>query len=122
MKLKKLAWPLVSSLILSLPALAFASNLRLQYLTYNTAASSNSPSFQLKLINDGSNTVTLSTIEIRYWFTEEGSQSQSAVVDWAGKQPAGTDITSSTTNSIQSTTQGGQTHYVKFGFASGAGT
>jgi hypothetical protein len=109
-------------LLMAIPELGHSSSLRLQYLNSATSASVQSPSFQIKVFNDSAASVALSRVEIRYWFTEEGSQSQSSTIDWAGRMPAGTGITSATTPSIQGTSLGGQTHLVSFTFSSSAGS
>lgn len=109
-------------LLVAATKLDAALALRLQYLTYNSSSSTNSPSFQIKVFNDSLSSIALSRIEVRYWFTEEGTQSQTVNVDWSGRAPSGTDITNQTRRSIKSTPLGEQTHYLKFTFNSGAGS
>lgn len=98
-----------------------SASLRLQFKAGNTADPTNNPGPQLMLFNDGTTAVDLTQVEVRYWYTEEGTQAQQVVVDWAGRQPSGTSITSFLSPSIQSTTMGGQTNYVRYLFNSGVG-
>ena len=81
----------------------------------------NGPAPQFRVVNGGTTAVTLSQVEVRYWFTEEGTQAQVSVVDYAGLLPSGTNLTSFVTPSMVATSQGNQTHYLKYVFATGAG-
>lgn len=99
-----------------------AASLRLQYSNQNTGSSIQSPSFQLKVFNDSSSSIDISRIEVRYWYTEEGTSGQTANLWYAGILPAGTEVTSHATKSIQTTSLGGQTHYLKMAFTTGGGS
>ena len=60
-------------------------------------------------------------MEVRYWFTEEVTAAQQTFVDWAGRQPSGTTLTPFVSAAIIPTTQGGQTHYLRWTFNAGVG-
>ncbi len=98
-----------------------SSTLRLQFKAGTTADPTNNPGPQFRLFNDSTTAVDLTKVEIRYWYTEEGTSAQQVVVDWAGRQPSGTTITPFLSPSIQATTQGSQTNYVRYLFNSGVG-
>lgn len=58
-------------------------NLVLQYRTGDTNASDNQIKPQFNIKNNGTTTVDLSTLKIRYYFTKDGSQDVNAWIDWA---------------------------------------
>ncbi len=85
------------------------SDLAVQYKAADTNASDNQikPHFNVK--NNGSSSVQLSDLKLRYYFSKDGSETMNAWIDWA-------QIGSS---NIQTTFT---TDYVELSFASGAGT
>jgi hypothetical protein len=63
----------------------------------DTNLGSNSPHPMFRLINNDARTLDLSKIELRYWYRYEGTgQQETDIVDYAGKLPAGTNITGNT--------------------------
>jgi hypothetical protein len=74
------------------------------------------PYFQIK--NSGTNSVTLSNITLRYWYTEEGTAAQQAHCDYALLSCSNI-VTSFGTVSPART---GANAYFQVGFMSGAGT
>lgn len=57
--------------------------LRLQYLNDETDPSTQTIRPQFRIFNDGTNTVALTDITLRYWFTSEPAGSDTFVCDWA---------------------------------------
>jgi subtilisin family serine protease len=76
----------------------------------------------MSLINNSAEPLALSRVEVRYWYTAEGTQAERAVVDWAGLMPQGTTITSNVQVAIVPGGQGGPGRYLRFRFAAGAGS
>ena len=76
----------------------------------------------MSLINDGTEPLALSRVELRYWYTAEGTSAERSVVDWAGRMPEGTTITSHVQVAIVPGAQGGQGRYLRFRFGAGAGS
>jgi len=59
-------------------------------------------------------------VSARYWLNYDGTgQSVQAFVDYAGKMPQGTNVTSNVQVSVATTTLGAQTHYVLYTFTGG---
>ena len=99
-----------------------AVSLALRARTVDAAASTSSLAPHVSLINTGDTPIDLSRLELRYWYTSDGAQPQSVVVDWAGRAPAGATVTSAVLPSIQATSRGGQSHFVRYRFAPAAGS
>ena len=58
-------------------------NLKLQMYNSGTAASTQSISPQIKIINNGTTPINLANVKLRYYFTDEGATAQSFWCDWA---------------------------------------
>jgi cellulose binding protein with CBM3 domain len=93
-----------------------AAQVTLQYDTGATSPTTNQIEPNFELTNNGTAPVSLSDIVVRYWFTEDGTQPMSFACDFA---PIGC---SHITGDINTTSLGGQDHYLALGFTSGAGT
>jgi PKD repeat protein len=93
------------------------SSLKVQYKPGDTNASDNTIRANFQIVNTGGTSVPLSELKIRYWFTREGSASQSFWCDWAalGSQH----VTGIFTNITPVT---GANHYVEISFSSAAGS
>jgi hypothetical protein len=79
-----------------------------------------SPHSQIRIVNTGTTAINLNTVSARYWLNYDGTgQSVQAYVDYAGKMPQGTNVTSNVQVSVVSTTLGTQTHYVRYTFTGG---
>lgn len=59
-----------------------ASNLHIQFIG-TTSTSSSSIVTRYKLTNNGSSAINLANVKLRYYFTEEGTQSQEFHCDWS---------------------------------------
>jgi len=97
-------------------------SLVLRARTVDAAASTSSVAPHLSLINTGDAPIDLSRLELRYWYTSDGAQPQSAAIDWAGRAPSGATVTSAVQASIQTTSRGGQSHFVRYRFTAAAGS
>src|SRR5579875_4090181 len=60
-----------------------ASGLVLEYADATTSATTNTPRPHFEIVNNTSSSVALSSLTIRYWYTEDGSQSQQFWCDYA---------------------------------------
>jgi hypothetical protein len=61
--------------------------------------------------------LNLNNVEVRYWFNCDcTTQTVQSWVDWAGLLPAGTSVTGDVINTVQPTTEGGQTNYISYKF------
>ena len=99
-------------------------NLLLKYMSADNNTGTNSPKPNIRLYNTSGTPLDLSSVEIRYWYSYEGQgETETAVVDYAGKLPAGTNITSAVQKAIESGAYGGgQDRYLKITFAQSAGS
>ena len=96
-------------------------DLVLQYRTFDNTPSSASDNHirpHFKINNEGSTSISLSDLTIRYWYTKEGTSGENVHVDWAqvGSQNVITNIVQ------MSTPATGADHYLEVGFTSGAGS
>jgi DUF1680 family protein len=94
-----------------------ATSVRVQFFNGNTAASTNTIYANFKLVNTGTDSITLSNVKMRYYFTNDGTQSNSFACDWA--TAGNSNITGSF---VTITPVTGADRYLEVGFASGAGT
>jgi subtilisin family serine protease len=94
--------------------------LRFRNITATPTSNNINPSFNL--INNDVEPIALSDLEVRYWYTVEGTQAETSIIDWAGRMPQGTNISRHVQPSLQTTTLGGQTRYVRYLFAAAAGS
>jgi hypothetical protein len=103
---------------------AAGENLKVQMFNSNTAATTNSISPKIKLINQGSSAISLSTVTIRYYYTVDGDKAQSYWCDYASVTPGYTAITSAVTGKFvkMSTPATGADYYLEIGFTSAAGS
>jgi hypothetical protein len=90
----------------------------LNYHTNITAATSNQVGPQLELVNNGSTSIPLSNLTIRYWFTEDGTQPLQFFCDY-GPPPVSC---ANVTGTFGTTSLGGQDHYLQVSFSSAAGS
>jgi lysophospholipase L1-like esterase len=102
-----------------------AGDVKVQMFNSNTTATTNSISPKIKLINQSSSAISLSTVTIRYYYTVDGDKAQSFWCDYAAiTSPAHTPITSNVTGKFvkMSTAVTGADYYLEIGFTSGAGS
>jgi endoglucanase len=89
-----------------------------EYEASATAASTSTVSNQIELVNTGTSAIPLSSLTVRYWFTEDGTGPLDYVCEYA---PVGcTNITGAYTAVSPAVT--GADHYLQLSFASGAGS
>jgi lysophospholipase L1-like esterase len=102
-----------------------AGSLKIQMYNSNTATTLNSISPVIKLINQGSAAINLSTVTIRYYYTVDGDKTQNYWCDHAAiTSPSYTAITSNVTGKFVKldTAVSGADYYLEIGFTSGAGS
>jgi len=92
-------------------------DLKLQMFNSNTQSTTNGIMPRFRLVNTGDTAVDLSTVKIRYYFTEDGTQSQNFWCDWSS---VGSSNVTSTFVKMDNPVDGADT-YLEIGFTSGAG-
>ncbi len=100
-----------------IPAFA-ASSIQLFMFNTNTSATSNMIYPHIQIVNKGSSAIDLSSIKIRYYYTEDGTQAQNFWCDWSS---AGTSNVTDTFVSL-SGQQHNADHYLEIGFTRAAGS
>jgi DUF1680 family protein len=108
---------LVAIVIAAMSLTLAATSAKAQFFNGNTAASTNTIYANFKLVNTGTDAITLSNVKMRYYFTNDGTQSNSFACDWA---TAGSSNITGSFVTITSVT--GADRYLEVGFSSGAGT
>jgi endoglucanase len=109
---------LVGSLAVVHSKASAASGLVLEYADANTTATTNQISPHFEIINNTSASVSLSQLTIRYWYTEDGTQSQNFYCDYAVAGCANVTGSFTTMSSPTSTAD----TYLQVGFTSAAGS
>lgn len=102
--------------VISLTNIAAATNLKIQFFNGNTAASTNTIYTNFKLVNTGTDAIALSNIKLRYYFTNDGTQSNSFAWDWStigNSNVTGAFVTITPVTNAD--------RYLEVGFTSGAG-
>jgi hypothetical protein len=117
MKRLGIAIILVAIIIASMSFISAATSAKIQFFNGNTAASTNTIYTNFKLVNTGTDPITLSNVKMRYYFTNDGTQSNSFACDWA--TAGNSNITGSF---VTITAVTGADRYLEVGFTSGAGT
>jgi len=97
-----------------------AANLRAQYFSYHTDSVNNTIYINVRIYNDGTESVTLSNVTAKYWYTFEGSGAEVVEIDDVHKQPSGQDLKLYTSAEIQIISQSGQDRVQITSFGSGA--
>ncbi len=91
--------------------------LYVEYRAADTSSSDNTIRPQFRIVNEGSSSIQLNSLQIRYWFTKDSSQSLQYFCDWA---QLGCANIQSGFNSLSQSVNGADT-YLEMGFGSGAG-
>ncbi len=109
---------LASAFIVARTSVFAASTIQLSMFNSNTSATSNTISPHIEVVNTGSTAIALSSVTIRYYYTEDGTQAQTFWCDWS---TAGSANVSGTFVSL-STPLSNADHYLQIGFSSAAGS
>jgi hypothetical protein len=96
-----------------------ASNqsLKVQFYNGNTSNISNTLYLRFQLVNTGTSPIPLTQVQVKYYYTEEGTQAQHFWCDWA---TVGSRLVTGTFGQYTPVTQNAD-HYFAVGFAGGAG-
>ena len=89
-----------------------------QYAVGATATSSSQITNQIQVTNTGSTSVSLSGVKVRYWFTEDSTDTMQYSCDYASMGCANLTGTFGTVSPAVT----GADHYLELGFGSGAGS
>ncbi len=112
------------SVMLPINITSAAGSLKVQMYNSSTAATTNSISPVIRLINQGTVAVSLSTVTIRYYYTIDGDKAQNYYCDYAVMNPGNTVKTSNITGNFvkMGTAVSGADYYLEIGFTSAAGS
>jgi hypothetical protein len=101
-----------------------AGSLKIQMYNSNTAASTNTINPVIRLSNQSSAAISLSTVTIRYYYTVDGDKTQNYYCDYAVMSPGGAVQTSNITGKFVKlgTAVTGADYYLELGFTSAAGS
>ena len=101
-----------------------AGSLKVQMYNSSTAATTNSVSPVIRLTNQGTVAISLSTVTIRYYYTIDGDKAQNYYCDYAVMNPGNTVKTSNITGNFvkMGTVVSGADYYLEIGFTSVAGS
>jgi len=101
-----------------------AGSLKIQMYNSSTAAATNTISPVIRLINQGSAAISLSTVTIRYYYTEDSDKPQNYWCDYAAVNSPYTAVTSNVTGNFVKlgTPLTGADYYLEIGFTSAAGS
>lgn len=94
-----------------------ATDAKVQFYNGNLATTINTLYLNFNLVNTGTDPISLSDVKIRYYFTNDGTQSNNYACDWS---PVGNGNVTGTIVSITPVT--GADRYFELGFTSSAGT
>jgi len=94
--------------------------LRVQYRAADTNAGDNQIKPHFRIVNAGTSSMPLSELKIRYWFTREGTASQSFWCDWAAIPGSCTNVTGTFVQVNQART--GANFYLEISFTPAAGS
>jgi hypothetical protein len=126
MKKVKIGGSLELLFLLSVSILTFAlvrnqvfasSNISVSMYNGNLAATTNTIYPRVKIVNQGTATIHLADIKIRYYYTKDGAQSQNFWCSWSSQ---GASNVTGTFVALKSPISGADT-YVEIGFKNGAG-
>ncbi|SDS74621.1 Cellulose binding domain-containing protein [Paenibacillaceae bacterium GAS479] len=100
-----------------------ATSVKVQAVNGSTAASSNQLYPQFKVINNGTTSLNLADLKLRYYFTADGVQAQTFSSDWAAKGSTAIATSNVTGKFVAfSPVSNGADTYLEVGFSSSAGS
>lgn len=102
--------------VMNVPHVYAAEGIKAQFYNGNRDTSTSSISINFNLANNGDSPVDLSTIKLRYYFTNDGTQTDNFACDYS---PIGNSNVSGTFGSINAKNAD---EYLEVGFSSSAGT
>lgn len=117
MKLHFSLFGLIVLFLIIMITVSAATGAKLQFYNGNLSTASNTLYLNFNLVNTGTDPITLSNVKLRYYYTNDGTQSNSFACDWA---TAGSSNITGTFATITAVT--GADRYFEARFASGAGT
>uniref|UniRef100_UPI000594F104 X2-like carbohydrate binding domain-containing protein n=1 Tax=Paenibacillus curdlanolyticus TaxID=59840 RepID=UPI000594F104 len=91
---------------------------KIQMYSGTTAASSNTLSPRIKIVNTGTTALNLADVKLRYYYTKDANIAQAFFCDWA--QMGNANVTGAFVN--MATPKTGADNYLELGFTSGAGS
>ena len=117
---------LVSIIVPQQPVFAAESGIEVQFNNGGTQANSNTINAKFKVVNNGSSSVSLSQLKLRYYYTKDANTSQNFYCDYAGMMSGGahSNMTNKITGTIVDMSNSVATAdtYIEVGFTSDAGT
>lgn len=125
MKPKLFVLLFIVSLVISFMNISSAAGtLKVQMYNSSTAAATNTINPVIRLTNQSSSAITLSTVTIRYYYTIDGEKAQSYWCDYAVMNPGNIVETSNITGKFvkPGAAVTGADYYLELGFTSAAGT
>lgn len=117
MKKRSIILLVVAVIMIITSMVSAATGAKVQFYNGNLAAASNTLYLNFQLVNTGTDPIMLSDVKMRYYFTNDGTQSNNFACDWS---PVGNANITGTITTISSVT--GADRYFEMGFTSTAGT
>ena len=114
MKIKNIILGMVAMILITVVSVSASTGAKLQFYNGNRSTSINTLYLYFRLVNTGTDPITLSNATLRYYFNNDGTQSNNFACDWStvgSSNITGTFVTTS-----------GMERYCEVGFTSGAGT
>lgn len=101
-------------ILITVMTVTAATGAKLQFFNGNINAATNTLYLNFKLVNTGTDPINLSNAKLRYFFNNDGTQSDSFACDWASVGNSNITGTFAVTSGMEC--------YLEVGFTSGAGT
>jgi rhamnogalacturonan endolyase len=117
MKLRSFLLLMTVLSLMAIVSVSAATGAKVQFFNSNLSTNNNTLYLNFNLVNTGTDPITLSSVKMRYYFTNDGTQSNNFACDWAS---AGNGNITGTFTAI--TTVTGADRYFEAGFTDGAGT
>ncbi len=95
-----------------------STSIKVQLYNYSTSASENTLYPEFRIYNNGSSTISLSSVKVRYYYTIDGEKAQTYRCDWSNK---GSNNVIGSINKMSSASMNAD-YYVEIGFTSNAGS